>query len=53
MDESLLKSLKIAINQQLSSPDTPYVQTRFQRLIKAYSMSSEESIQMLCYCLAC
>ena len=41
-----------AVEQQLSSPDTPYVARCHERLIAEHNLPSEEAVEMIAHCLA-
>jgi hypothetical protein len=51
-DESLIESLLPAIEQQLESPDTPYVKETFVRLTEKEQLSPDEAKEMMALCLA-
>lgn len=51
-DESLIESLLPAIEQQLESPDTPYVKAVFTRLVEQEELSPDQAKEMLAVCLA-
>jgi len=51
-DESLIESLLPAIDQQLESPDTPYVKATFTRLVEKENFSPDQAKEMLALCLA-
>lgn len=51
-DESLIESLLPAIEQQLESPDTPYVKAAFVRLVEKEDVSPDEAKEMIALCLA-
>lgn len=49
--ESLISSLLPAVDEQLASPDTPYVHTTYQRLL-ASGESPDSARQLIAFCLA-
>jgi len=51
-DDSLIESLLPAIEQQLESPDTPYVKETFIRLVEKEELSPDEAKEMIALCLA-
>jgi len=51
-DDSLIESLLPAIDQQLESPDTPYVKATFTRLVEKENLSPNQAKEMLALCLA-
>ena len=51
-DENLIESLLPAVEQQLESPDTPYVKKTFTRLVEQEALSPEEAKELLALCLA-
>ena len=51
-DESLIESLLPAIEQQLESPETPYVKAAFIRLVEKEGVSPDDAKEMLAICLA-
>ena len=51
-DDSLIESLLPAIEQQLESPDTPYVKATFVRLVEKEEISPKEAKEMIALCLA-
>ncbi len=51
-DDSLIESLLPAIEQQLESPDTPYVKEAFIRLVEKEELSPGEAKEMIALCLA-
>lgn len=51
MDEILLQLLP-AIEEQLKSPETPYVRETFDRLIQDPEIDEDEAKAMLAFCLA-
>lgn len=51
-DESLIESLLPAIEQQLESPDTPYVKSTFVRLVEKAEFSPIEAKEMIAVSLA-
>ena len=51
-DESLIESLLPAIEQQLESPDTPYVKATFVRLVEKEEVSPDDAKEMIAFCLA-
>ena len=51
MDESL-ESLLPAIDEQLDSPETPYVREAYDRLLAEPDIEDEEARAMLAFCLA-
>ena len=51
MDEALEK-LRPAIEEQLASPDTPYVKEAYERILEEPDIDEEEAKSMLAFCLA-
>lgn len=51
MDEAIEKLLP-AIEQQLHSPETPYVGEAYQRILSEPDIDEEEAKAMLAFCLA-
>ncbi len=51
-DENLIEALLPAIDQQLESPDTPYVKETFTRLVEKESLSPDEAKELIALCLA-
>jgi len=51
MDEAVEKLLP-AIEEQLSSPETPYVKEAFERILTEPDIEEEEAKAMLAFCLA-
>lgn len=51
MDDSLIKDLLTAVEQQLLSPQTRYVDATFQRLC-ADGLTEEEAKEEIAWCLA-
>ncbi|MDG0995159.1 MAG: hypothetical protein P8O22_10550 [Akkermansiaceae bacterium] len=51
-DENLIESLLPAVEQQLESPDTPYVKKTFTRLVEKEALSPEEAKELIALCLA-
>ena len=51
-DESLIESLLPAVNQQLESPQTPYVKTTFTRLVEQEQLTPDAAKEMIALCLA-
>ncbi len=51
MDETLEKLLP-AIEEQLSSPETPYVRAAYQRILEEPDIQEDEAKAMLAFCLA-
>jgi len=51
-DKSLIESLLPAVDQQLESPQTPYVKTTFTRLVEKEGLSPEEAKELIALCLA-
>jgi hypothetical protein len=51
MDEAV-ENLLPAIEEQLSSPDTPYVRAAFERILEEPDIEEEEAKAMLAFCLA-
>lgn len=51
MDEAVEKLLP-AIEEQLSSPETPYVREAFERILEEPDIDEEEARAMLAFCLA-
>ncbi len=47
----LINQLLPAVEQQLASPDTPYVRENYERLISKEGISEEEARQMIALCL--
>ena len=53
MDEiDLVTSLLPAAEQQLNSPDTPFVKETYDRLLKTENLESDEIMNMIALCLA-
>jgi hypothetical protein len=50
--ENLIESLLPAVEQQLESPDTPYVKKTFTRLVEKEALSPEEAKELIALCLA-
>ena len=51
-DESLIESLLPAVDQQLESPETPYVKKTFTRLVEQESLSPDKAKELIAICLA-
>ena len=51
MDEAVEKLLP-AIEEQLNSPETPYVREAFYRILTKPNIEEEEAKAMLAFCLA-
>lgn len=51
-NDSLIESLLPAVEQQLESPDTPYVKEAFTRLVEEESLSPDEAKEMIALALA-
>ncbi len=51
MDEALEKLLP-AIEEQLASPETPYVRETYERILEEPDIDEEEAKAMLAFCLA-
>ncbi|MDA7683062.1 hypothetical protein OAG92_00975 [Akkermansiaceae bacterium] len=51
MDEAVEKLLP-AIEEQLNSPETPYVREAFDRILTKPDIEEEEAKAMLAFCLA-
>ncbi len=51
-EESLVDSLLPAVEQQLESTQTPYVQETFVRLVEKEGISPDESKKLIALCLA-
>lgn len=51
-DENLIESLLPAVEQQLESPQTPYVKKTFTRLVETEEISPDEAKEMIALCLA-
>ena len=51
-DENLIESLIPAVDQQLESPDTPYVKETFIRLVEKELFSPDDAKAMIALCLA-
>ena len=51
-DESLIESLLPAVDQQMESPQTPYVKTTFIRLVEKEGLSPDEARELIALCLA-
>ena len=51
-DESLIESLLPAVEQQLESPQTPYVSKTFVRLVEKEQLSPDDAKRMIALCLA-
>lgn len=51
MDENLEKLLP-AIEEQLASPETPYVHETYDRILKEPDIDEKEAKAMLAFCLA-
>ena len=52
MMEDGIEQLIPAVEQQLSSPETPYVQETYQRLIQEPQIDEHEAKLMIALCLA-
>lgn len=51
-DESLVESLLPAVEQQLESPQTPYVKKTFVRLVEKENVSPDEAKALIALALA-
>ncbi len=51
-DEDLIESLLPAVEQQLESPQTPYVRETFTRLVEKENLSPDTAKEMIATCLA-
>ena len=51
-DESLIESLLPAVDQQLQSPQTPYVKSTFVRLVEQDNLSPDKARELIAICLA-
>ena len=51
-DESLIQSLLPAVEQQLVSPQTPYVKATFTRLVEIEQISPDQAMELIALCLA-
>jgi hypothetical protein len=51
MDEAVEKRLP-AIEEQLNSPETPYVREAFERILNEPDIEEDEAKAMLAFCLA-
>ncbi len=51
-DENLIESLLPAVEQQLESPQTPYVKKTFTRLVEKEEISPDEAKELIALCLA-
>ncbi len=51
MDE-IIEKLLPAIEEQLTSPDTPYVREAYERILTEPDIEEEEAKAMLAFCLA-
>lgn len=51
-DENLVESLLPAVEQQLESPQTPYVKKTFIRLVEKEEVSPDEAKELIALCLA-
>ena len=51
-DDSLIQSLLPAVEQQLGSPQTPYVKTTFTRLVEKQDLTPDEAKELIALCLA-
>ncbi|MFT6865078.1 MAG: hypothetical protein ACJAVK_003650, partial [Akkermansiaceae bacterium] len=51
MDEAIEKLLP-AIEEQLASPDTPYVREAYERILTEPDIEEDEAKAMLAFCLA-
>lgn len=51
-EESLVDSLLPAVEQQLESTQTPYVQQTFVRLVEKEGISPDDSKKLIALCLA-
>ena len=51
-DESLIQSLLPAVDQQLESPQTPYVKSTFNRLVEQQQLSPDQARELIALCLA-
>lgn len=53
MDETdLVNSLIPAVEQQLKSPDTPFVKANYERLRNNHEESEDNALHMIALCLA-
>lgn len=51
-DESLIESLLPAVEQQLTSPQTPYVKQTFTRLVEKEGISPDSAKELIALALA-
>ena len=51
-DQSLIESLLPAVEQQLESPQTPYVKSTFIRLVEQEKLSPDHAKELIAICLA-
>ena len=51
-DESLIQSLLPAVDQQLESPQTPYVKSTFNRLVEQQQLAPDQARELIAICLA-
>ena len=51
-DQSLIESLLPAVEQQLESPQTPYVKSTFVRLVEQEKLSPDHAKEHIAICLA-
>lgn len=51
-DQSLIESLLPAVDQQLESPQTPYVKSTFVRLVEQDNLSPDVARELIAICLA-
>ncbi len=51
-DENLVESLLPAVEQQLDSPQTPYVAETFVRLVEKEQLTPDDAKGMIALCLA-
>ena len=52
MTDPDILNLLPAIDEQLSSPDTPFVMSTFERLTADHAIASDEARYMIAFCLA-
>lgn len=50
--DDLITQLLPAVEQQLNSPDTPYVTETYKRLLEIDDIDAEEAKNMIAFCLA-
>ena len=51
-EQSLVESLLPAVEQQLTSPDTPYVKKTFTRLVEKEALTPDDAKIIIAHCLA-